>query len=64
MKNEMLTKEEIQQFKTLFSKYCRGEVNANRCDVGACGVCLINNAYDVIFGSLEPDEDFEDEENT
>lgn len=57
MKNELLKKEEIQQFKSLFSKFCRGEVNANRCYADTCEWCPINNAYNEIFGSLESDDD-------
>lgn len=60
MKNEMLTEEEILQFKNLFSKFCRGEVNANRCMADTCEWCPINKAYEEIFDSLEPEE-FDDD---
>ena len=32
MTNEMLTPEDISRFRALFYKYCRGEINANRCE--------------------------------
>ena len=59
MSNEMLTPEDISQFRSLFSKYCRGEINANRCEADGCEYCPVNRAYEEIFDSLE-DNDEED----
>lgn len=61
MKNELLTAEEITQFKNLFSKYCHGEIGAGHCTDGDCELCCINNAYMEIFDSLA-DNEAEDEE--
>lgn len=63
MKNEMLTEAEAQQFRALFSKYCRGEMNANRCEADSCEWCPVNKAYEEIFDSLEGEEKDDDEEN-
>lgn len=50
--NTNLSVSEIEQFKTLFSKFCRGEINAGRCEEDTCEWCPINKAYDEIFDSL------------
>lgn len=59
MANELLTPDDISQFRALFSKYCRGEINANRCEADSCEYCPVNRAYEEIFDSLE-DNDEED----
>ena len=59
MTNEMLTPEDISRFRALFYKYCRGEINANRCEADSCEYCPVNQAYEEIFDSLE-DNDEED----
>lgn len=51
--NTNLSSAEIMQFKTLFSKFCRGEVNAGRCEADTCEWCPVNKAYDEIFDSLQ-----------
>lgn len=52
-KNTMLSEEEIDQFKGLFSKYCTGEINAGRCEGdNGCELCSVNHAYEEIFDSL------------
>lgn len=51
-RNTILSKSEIKKFKTLFSKFCRGEVNAGRCEQDTCEWCPINRAYNEIFDSL------------
>lgn len=43
---------EVTQFKNLFSKYCRSEINANHCQDGDCEFCPVNKAYEVIFDNL------------
>ena len=58
----MLSENEINEFKVLFSKYCRGEVNAGRCSDGDCEFCPVNNAYEQIFPATELDEDCEDDD--
>ncbi len=50
-KNTDLSNSEIEQFKSLFAKFCRGEINAGRCKEG-CEWCQINKAYDEIFNSF------------
>lgn len=63
MKNDALTAEEISQFKSLFSKYCRGEINAGHCSDGDCELCSVNKANMEIFDSLEKSsEDKEEDE--
>ena len=52
MANEMLTPDDISQFRALFYKYCRGEADS-------CEYCPVNRAYEEIFDSLE-DNDEED----
>lgn len=51
-KNVNLSALDVEQFKTLFSKFCRGEINAGRCEGDTCEWCPINKAYDEIFDSL------------
>ena len=55
----MLTPEEKAEFKRLFSKYCRQEVNKGHCNGGECEWCPINKAYDEIFYLFNDDEDEE-----
>ena len=65
MRNTNLTENEIQRFKELFSKFCRGEINEGHCEDDECGFCPIGNAYTAIFVACEDDEDeCEDEEIT
>lgn len=45
MANKSLTPEETTQFKQLFSKFCRGEINAGKCDDDSCELCSVNRAY-------------------
>ena len=52
MANEMLTPDDISQFRALFSKYCRGEINANRCEADSCEYCPVNRAYEEIDEQL------------
>ena len=56
MANEMLTPDDISQFRALFSKYCRGEINANHCEADSCEYCPVNRAYEEIFDSLEDND--------
>ena len=60
MKNEMLSPDDVAQFRALFSRYCRGEINANRCEPDCCDTCPINRAYEDIFDSLDDDDDNEE----
>lgn len=57
----MMTKEEIQQFKALFSAYCRSEINKGRCDDNDCPLCCVDHAYDEIFGNLSRTESENDD---
>lgn len=60
VKNKNLSVDEIKQFKLLFSKFCRGEINAGRCSGDdCCRWCPINTAYDNIFAETSDDEDEE-----
>jgi len=59
MKNELMTEEDVTQFKALFRKYCRGEINAGRCSDDSCDPCYINKAYMEIFDSLDDGDDDE-----
>lgn len=52
MANKSLTPEETTQFKQLFSKFCRGEMNAGKCDDDSCESCPVNRAYTEIFASI------------
>ena len=56
-----MTKEDIQEFKLLFSKYCRQEINQGKCEADTCSFCPVNKAYDEIFKDTE-DSEMEDEE--
>lgn len=60
----MLSEKQITEFKTLFSEYCRNEINAGHCDDGDCEFCVVNTAYERIFHATELDDDDceEDEE--
>ncbi len=44
-----MSEEDITQFKELFSKYCRQEINAGHCTDDSCELCPINRAYEEIF---------------
>lgn len=50
-----VSEEELQQFKELFSKYCRQEINKGHCDDGSCELCPVNAAYDEIFCKFADD---------
>ncbi len=58
----MLSEKEKTEFKELFSKYCRGEINDGHCIDGDCEFCAVNTAYERIFPATELDEDEEDDE--
>lgn len=58
----MMTNEEKQTFKELFSKYCRQEMNKGHCTGDTCEWCPINKAYDEIFYLFADDEDEECED--
>ena len=45
----MMSKEEMQVFSKLFSKYCRQEINRGHCEPDCCDFCPVNSAYDEIF---------------
>lgn len=62
MANKSLTPEETAQFKQLFSKFCRGEINAGKCDADGCELCPVNRAYDEIFDSLDDYLEEDDDE--
>lgn len=49
-----MTEQELQQFKALFSQYCRQEMNDGKCVADGCDLCPVNRAYEEIF--KEPDE--------
>lgn len=52
-----------QTFKTLFSDYCRSQINAGRCSEDDCEFCPVDDAYEKIFNGAGSDgeEDEEDE---
>ena len=52
-----MTRKEIQDFKTLFRKYCREEISKERCTPDTCDICKVNNAYEEIFDRLSEGED-------
>lgn len=56
----MMTAQEKQTFKELFSKYCRQEINAGHCDADGCEWCPIDKAYDEIFNRFTDDDEMED----
>lgn len=62
MANKSLTPEETTQFKQLFSKFCRGEMNAGKCDDDSCELCPVNRAYTEIFDSLDDTLEEDDDE--
>lgn len=53
----MLSENEINEFKGLFSKYCRSEINNGHCEEGDCEFCAVNTAYDRIFSTTELDDE-------
>lgn len=53
----MLTSEEKEEFKRLFSKYCRQEMNKGHCAGNECNWCPIDKAYNEIFYLFADDED-------
>ncbi len=52
-----MSEQEIQQFKSLFSMYCRQEVNAGHCQSDTCEWCPVNQAYEKIFKTETEDMD-------
>lgn len=36
-------------FKSLFSDYCKKEIDAGHCNKTFCGLCCVNDAYEKIF---------------
>lgn len=52
--------EKTEEFKQLFSDYCRERVNACICGADECEFCPVNAAYEMIFPHTDP-EDEEDE---
>ena len=58
---------DIQEFKNLFSEYCRNEVNQGHCDKGDCTFCPVNEAYERIFHESEDgtvvEDDFDAEDD-
>ena len=53
----MMTEQEKQTFRELFSKYCRQEINKGHCDADVCEWCPVNKAYDEIFYRFTEDEE-------
>lgn len=53
--SKLFSVEDISQFKNLFSKYCRQEINNGICDEYDCDYCYINKAYMEIFDTLSDD---------
>ena len=53
----MMSKEEMQVFSKLFSKYCRQEINRGHCAPDCCDFCPVNSAYDEIFNRFTDDEE-------
>lgn len=53
----MMSKEEMQVFSKLFSKYCRQEINRGHCEPDCCDFCPVNSAYDEIFNRFTDDEE-------
>lgn len=53
----MMSREEMQVFRELFSKYCRQEINKGHCEVDCCDICPVNNAYDEIFNRFADEDD-------
>lgn len=45
----------VQQ--TVFSKYCRQEINRGHCEPDCCDFCPVNSAYDEIFNRFTDDEE-------
>lgn len=59
----MMSKEEMQAFRELFSKYCRQEINRGHCEPDCCDFCPVNSAYDEIFNRFTDDgEDSNDDD--
>lgn len=52
-----MTKEEMREFRKLFSKYCNQETSNGRCAEDSCDICPINSAYDEIFNRFADDEE-------
>lgn len=55
-----MTKEELQQFKGLFRKYCHEEICKGHCNDDSCELCPVNSAYDEIFHRFANDQEDED----
>ena len=45
-----------EEFKQMFSQYCREEVSAGRCDDDDCEWCAVNMAWDKIFCTEEEED--------
>lgn len=58
----MLTPDEKAEFKKLFSKYCRQEIDKGHCSDNECELCPINKAYDEIFYLFNDEENDDYEE--
>ena len=59
-----MTKYEMQRFRELFNKFCRGEINNGKCEASdVCECCSVNQAYNEIFNNPENemDEEYDDD---
>lgn len=57
-----MTKEEMREFRKLFSKYCSQESSNGHCAEDSCDTCPVNDAYEEIFNYFFDDEDENDTE--
>jgi hypothetical protein len=53
-----MTPENKAMFKSLFSVYCRDEINKGHCrGEDECAMCIINDTYEIIFNEIEAEDD-------
>lgn len=52
-----MNEDKLQKFKSLFSDYCRCEINKGNCCDGDCEFCSVNNAYEIIFEKKNQEND-------
>lgn len=54
-----MDKVKTDEFKKLFSDYCREQENEGHCTDGDCQWCCVNHAYEKIFESTQSKEEEE-----